>query len=169
MQHDASSTRMQAGSTRLHTAERYEDSQTDRRVYAPAAGRNKQFIYEQLSTYLQPPSDPPVQRSPMLLEVASGTGEHTALLAANMPWLTFQPTDYEQDLFDSIQAHAEGLPNVLPPRTLDSSRPDSWELPGPLVDAMLCINMTHISPFACTLGLLTGASRFLVPGGLLFM
>jgi len=100
------------------------------------------------------------------LEVASGTGEHTAHFAAAFPALRFQPTDFDPAALASIDGWAAdaGLTNVAPARRLDASS-DTW--PVDAVDVIYNANMIHISPWACCLGLLRGAARHLRPGGLL--
>ena len=85
------------------------------------------------------------------------------------PGLTWQPTDFDADSLASIQAwrgHA-GLPNLLPPLRLDAANPDTW--PVPRADAIVNINMIHISPWSATEGLMAGAGRVLAPGGVLFL
>jgi len=52
--------------------------------------------------------------------------------------------------------------NVLPPVRLDASA-DVWPVAG--ADAIVCINMVHISPWAATKGLMRGASGLLPRGG----
>ncbi len=104
-----------------------------------------------------------------MLEVAAGTGEHAATFASRLPHLTWQPSDPDPAALASIAAWREvsGAENLLPPLVLDASDPGSW--PVMSVDAIVCINMVHISPWAATEGLMTGAASRLPPGGLLFL
>jgi hypothetical protein len=99
----------------------------------------------------------------LVLEVASGTGEHALHFARVFPELRWQPSDPEPAALRSIAAWraAEGPPNLLAPVQLDA-RAESW--PAAAADAILCINMVHISPWAATLGLLDGAARLLASG-----
>lgn len=69
----------------------------------------------------------------------------------------------------SIEAWREGLPNMLSPAPLDASAPDTWPVEPASCCAVVCANMAHISPLACTTGLVAGAGRALAPGGLLFI
>ena len=103
-----------------------------------------------------------------MLEIASGTGEHILHFAREFPDLLFQPSDPEPAALRSIEAwRAEsGLANLLPPIALDARAAD-W--PVAAADAILCINMVHISPWAATLGLLRGAGRLLAPGAPLYL
>lgn len=103
-----------------------------------------------------------------LLEVASGTGQHAVFFAREFPGLTWQPTDVEPESLGSIAAWREeaALPNLLPPLPLDA-RQDTW--PVQAADAILNVNMIHISPWEACQGLLRGAGRVLVPGGCLVM
>jgi len=102
----------------------------------------------------------------LVLEIASGTGQHTAHFAAALPDLQWQPTEPDADDHVSIRAWTEGLPNALPPLALDvSARP--W--PVERADAILCINMIHISPWQSTLDLMAGAGELLSRGGVLFL
>ncbi len=127
---------------------------------SPATARNKDLILEVLRTCL-----PATGR---VLEIASGAGEHALHMATHLPGLTWQPTDPDPQALASIAAWraGEGPPNLLPPLELDAGHPDSW--PVQAADAMVCINMIHISPWAATEGLFTGAGRLLPPGGVLF-
>ena len=123
--------------------------------HAPAAGRNREPIAAVLTEEL--PS------SGLVVEVASGTGEHAVHFARTFPRLQWQPSDPDPAALESVAAWREAvrLPNLLPPIRLDASDP-AW--PVASADAVLCINMIHISPVAATVGLVTGAARLLAPG-----
>eukprot|EP00191_Tetraselmis_sp_GSL018_P018405 CAMPEP_0177583856 /NCGR_PEP_ID=MMETSP0419_2-20121207/3559_1 /TAXON_ID=582737 /ORGANISM="Tetraselmis sp., Strain GSL018" /LENGTH=204 /DNA_ID=CAMNT_0019073303 /DNA_START=86 /DNA_END=700 /DNA_ORIENTATION=+ len=129
---------------------------------APAADRNKESIRQVLAPLLGP------LNSGTVLEVASGTGQHVAFFAENFPGLIWQPTDVDASNFESIQAHCERRENVLPPKVLDCSS-NNWPLEDSSVAAVLCSNLTHISPFSATQGLIKGASQALEKDGLLFI
>ncbi len=100
----------------------------------------------------------------LVLEVASGSGEHAVHFARAFPLLLWQPSDPDPSALRSIEAWRthEDLPNLLAPVELDAQRPH-W--PAVTADAMLCINMVHISPWSATEGLMRGAARLLPPGG----
>jgi len=105
-----------------------------------------------------------------VLEVASGSGEHVVHFARAFPQLDWQPSDPEPAACRSIAAWLDEsgpLANVAPPLQLDAGRLDELAL-GP-VDAILCINMVHISPWAATLGLMRGAGRLLPAGAPLYL
>jgi hypothetical protein len=104
----------------------------------------------------------------VVLEVASGSGEHVVHFATHFPGLAFQPSDRDPEARASIRSWVEdqGLRNVRDPLDLDAAQP-AW--PVEHVDAILCINMVHISPWAATLGLLEGAARVLSGSGMLFL
>lgn len=104
----------------------------------------------------------------MVLEIASGSGEHAAHFAKNLPGLIWQPTDADESALASIGAHREQaqLPNLLPPLVLDV-RQSVW--PVTRADAVVAINMMHISPWAAAEGLMAGASRVLAKTGVLFL
>ena len=126
----------------------------DRRS-APHVARNAGPIADVLRTLLPPRG--------LVLEIASGSGEHALHFAREFPHLLFQPSDPEPAALRSIDAwRAEaGLFNLLPPLALDA-RGAEW--PVAAADAILCINMVHISPWAATVGLMRGAGRLLAPG-----
>lgn len=126
---------------------------------APAAERNREPIREVLARELPP--------SGTVLEIASGSGEHAVYLAAQLPAISWQPTDREPSALASIEAwRAEAaLPNLRAPLALDVSAP--W--PVTQADAIVCINMIHIAPWEAALALFAGAGRILAPGGLLYL
>jgi Protein of unknown function (DUF938) len=129
----------------------------DRR-HAPATLRNREPIAAMLAEWLPD--------SGLVVEVASGSGEHCACFAERFPHLEWQPSDPDPDALASIAAWCAGRANVRPPLALDAAAAD-W--PVARADAMLCINMVHISPWAATLGLIAGAARLLPPGAPLIL
>ena len=127
---------------------------------APAAARNRQPILDVLRPRLPP--------SGLVLEVASGSGEHALFFAEAMPGLVFQPTDPDAEARASIDAWVadSGLANLRPAVALDAAAP-AWPIAA--ADAVLCCNMIHISPWTSAVGLVAGAARVLPPGGLLYL
>jgi hypothetical protein len=128
--------------------------------HAPAAERNREPIAGVLTEELPPAG--------VVLEVASGTGEHAVHFAQTCPHLLWQPSDPDPEALESIAAwRAEaGLDNLLAPLLLDAAGPD-W--PVSRADAVLCINMVHISPLAATEGLLAHAGALLDRGAPLIL
>lgn len=124
--------------------------------HAPATDRNREPIAAVLAEEL-----PDAGR---VLEIASGTGEHCAYFAERFPGLSWQPSDPDGDALASIAGWIEGLANVLPPLEIDAAGGDF-----PAADAILCVNMVHISPWEATLGLLAGAGKVLAPGAPLIL
>ena len=133
---------------------------TDSRQFAPATQRNRDPILDVLRTALP--------ASGLVLEIASGSGEHVVHFAEALPHLAFQPSDPTAAALASIAAWTAetGVANVRPPIRLDVT-----ERPWPIVssDAVLCINMVHISPWAATVALIEGAARILPDGGPLYL
>jgi hypothetical protein len=127
---------------------------------APATERNREPIAAVLAEEL--PS------AGLVLEVASGTGEHAVHFASRFPQLQWQPSDPDPSARESIAAwRAEAGPaNLLAPIELDASA-SVWPLER--ADAVLCINMAHISPPDATEGLLTHAGRLLLSGAPLIL
>ncbi|MCC8394790.1 class I SAM-dependent methyltransferase [Paraburkholderia sp. MMS20-SJTR3] len=133
---------------------------TDARQHSPSAERNREPILAVLRDALP--------ASGRVLEIASGTGEHAVCFAAALPGLDWQPSDADPDARASIAAwtaHA-GLPNLRAPLALDVHQPD-WGVDA--LDAVVCINMIHISPWSAAQALFDGAGRRLVDGGVLFL
>lgn len=127
------------------------------RQHSPSTARNREPILEELRRLL--PS------SARILEIASGTGEHAAFCAGAIPGWDWQPSDPDEAARASIAAWGEGAANIRAPLGLDASA-EVWPVNGPF-DAVLAINMIHISPWEATLGLMAGAGRVLGAGGLL--
>jgi hypothetical protein len=105
----------------------------------------------------------------LVLEVASGTGQHAVYFADAFPMLEWQPSDIHSDAFASIAAWRDEtrLPNVRAPIVIDASKPAEW--PIERADVVLNINMAHISPWAASLGLIAGAARLLPIEGSLIL
>ena len=130
------------------------------RQFAPSAQRNRDPILAVLRETLPAKG--------LVLEIASGSGEHAMHFAAALPGLSFQPSDPNAEARASIDAWAKeaALPNLLPALALDAST-RGWPLAR--ADAVICINMIHISPWAATQGLIAEAARLLPPGGPLYL
>lgn len=132
----------------------------DPALLTPAGERNLPHILNFLAPHL-----PETGR---LLEVATGTGGHGLALARAHPGLSVLPTDFSDDAVEALAGWraTHGPANFLPPLRLDAADAATWP-DGPF-DAVLCINMIHISPWSATVGLMKLAGDRLVrPGGLL--
>lgn len=123
--------------------------------FAPATQRNREPILAVLQRVLP--------TTGIVLEVASGSGEHVVFFAEKFPQLVWQPTDFDANGLASIGAWVSesGLANIRPAMQLDASAA-AWPIAH--ADAVMCINMIHISPFEATVGLMRGAAHLLAPG-----
>jgi SAM-dependent methyltransferase len=132
----------------------------DPRPYYAHVARNREPILEVLKRVLPPRG--------LILELASGSGEHVTYFAQMLPTQLWQPTDPDPRALASIAAHrtAANAPNLLSPLWLDAM---SEEWPVQRADALVCINMIHITPWAASKGLMTGAERTLRTGGVLYL
>lgn len=121
-------------------------------AFAPAAERNQQPILDVLRPRLPPEG--------LVLEVASGTGQHASFFSKNLTALRWQPSDASQDALRSIDTRVREADrvNLLPPLELDV-RKTPWPLTD--ADAVVCINMIHIAPWEATVALFRGASQLL--------
>ncbi len=130
------------------------------RRQAPAAERNRGPILDVLRTCLPGRG--------LVLEVASGTGEHATHFAMALKSLDFQPSDPDPDQRASIDdwVRTLALTNVRPALDLDAAA-ETW--PIERADAVICINMIHIAPWAAAVGLMRGAAGLLSTGGVLFL
>ena len=141
----------------------YADADPDllaTRRHAPAVARNRAPILEVLRGTLP--------RQGTVLEIASGTGEHSTWFAPKWPELIWQPSDPDPAARVSIMAwsKAAAAANIRPPLELDVHAAD-W--PISTADAVICINMIHIAPWSACQGLCRGAGACLPPGGVLFL
>ncbi len=132
----------------------------DNRLFSAAATRNRGPILDVLRTVLP--------EHGIVLEVASGSGEHIVHFAAELTKLTFAPSDPSPQARESVMAWiaSAGVGNVQPPLALDAAR-----APWPIerADAVICINMIHISPWAATVGLFDNAGAILPAGAPLYL
>ncbi|HEX4409196.1 MAG TPA: DUF938 domain-containing protein [Xanthobacteraceae bacterium] len=133
---------------------------SDSRQYRPHVARNRDPILDVLRRALPPHG--------LVLEMASGSGEHAAYFAEKLPALMWQPSDPDPAALASVAAHcnAANLANLKPPLTVDVTAPQ-W--PVERADAIICCNMIHIAPWEACEGLVAGAARVLTPGGVLFL
>ena len=134
--------------------------ESDPRLYHAHIARNREPILEVLRRALPPRG--------LVLGVASGSGEHAAYFANRLPTLLWQPTDPDPRALASIAAHRTpaDTPNLLSPLRLDAM---SEEWPVQRADALVCINMIHITPWAACKGLVSGAERTLRSSGVLYL
>jgi len=136
------------------------DRLPDGRWFSSAAERNKGPIADVLRGVL------PARG--LVLEVASGTGQHVVHFARAFPSLTWQPSDVDAELRKAIALRVaeEALANLLPPLELDV-RKASWPLAS--ADAIVCLNMLHVAPWPACDALIRGAARLLPPGAALYL
>jgi cyclopropane fatty-acyl-phospholipid synthase-like methyltransferase len=139
---------------------RYGETLAEGLLESPAAERNKEPILDAIRSRLPDTG--------VVLEIASGTGQHVVHFARALPVLIWQPTDADDDLRAAAteRIRAAGLSNVRAPLRLDVLAPD-W--PPTEADAIVCINMIHIAPWSATKRLMDGASRLMRPGSPLFL
>jgi hypothetical protein len=132
----------------------------DGRWLAPSAERNKDPILAVLGRVLPDHG--------VVLEIASGTGQHVAHFAKALPELTWQPSDMDSGYRESVARwiEAERLANVRAPIRLDVH-----ERPWPIgsADAIVCINMLHVAPWSAALALFDGARDIVPARGVLFL
>lgn len=129
---------------------------------SPAAARNSGPILAVLKAHL------PARGR--VLEIAAGSGQHAVAFAAALPGLSWRPSDPSPEARTSMDAWAAagGTANLEPASPLDVLDEASW--PEERFEAVVCINMIHISPWAATEGLMRLAGRVLRrPGGLLVL
>lgn len=136
----------------------------DAKRYAPATQRNREAILKILQQHLPTKGN--------VLEIASGTGEHAVFFAANLPNLHWYPSDRAPELRASITTWREEYPNpnLHEPLSIDATtKPWQAETEQITIEAIVNINMIHISPWSACLGLMAGAGRILPPGGVLYL
>jgi hypothetical protein len=127
--------------------------------HAPATSRNREPILAVLQRVLP--------QSGVLLEIASGTGEHAAFMAPRLSAaLAWQPSDADATALADINAHARDAqcPRIRPAILLRADDA-GW----PAANAILCCNMIHVAPWDTAIGLFAGASRVLTGGAPLIL
>ena len=131
--------------------------------FSPSAARNTEPIVAALR--------PRLPQSGRALEAASGTGQHIVAFAEGFPGVNWTPSDPDAAARASIVAHIReaGLANLHPPLAIDVIDPAWPEAVEPGIAVMVAINLLHISPWAATLGLLSGAGQLLASDGRLFV
>jgi len=133
---------------------------SDPRLYHAHVTRNRGPILDVLKRVLPPAG--------LVIEIASGSGEHAVFFAKALAGMSWQPTDIDAGALASIAAHrvATGAANLLAPLRLDTTA-EPW--PVAHADAVVCNNMIHISPWAVAEALIRGAARILPTGGILYL
>lgn len=136
---------------------------SDSKHYAPATERNREPILAVLLEVL------PNQRN--ILEIASGTGEHAVFFAPHFRPRKWLPSEPNPNLRASIEAWSAEYPaeNLEPPLDIDVESPSWYEQLDQSIEAIVNINMIHISPWSACLGLISGAQKLLPPGGILYL
>lgn len=131
------------------------------RLKYPATARNRDPILSVLKRFLP--------HEGHVLEIASGSGEHVVHFAQHYPRLVWQPSDLDPACLKSIQGWIDhhSLENILPPLSLDTTIKDNW--PENRLDALICINMVHISPWEATKGLFQKAGELIGADGFLYL
>ncbi|EDM79813.1 hypothetical protein PPSIR1_31978 [Plesiocystis pacifica SIR-1] len=130
----------------------------DARQNYPATQRNREPILAVLREVLP--------QTTTVLEVASGSGQHAHFFASSVPTWTWQPSDYDRELFDSVAAWTAGMANVRAPVFVDATAA-TWpeSLADASIQAIYCANMIHIAPWEACLGLIAGAGSLLSRAG----
>jgi hypothetical protein len=129
-----------------------------RQRHSPAAQRNAAPILAELRRLL------PARG--VMLEIASGTGQHAAHFGAGLPGWRWQPSEFDPASLPSIAAWCDGLANVGAPLRLDVTAL-RWPGAPDAVDAVFCANLIHIAPWSCCAALMRGAARHVAPDGVL--
>lgn len=131
--------------------------------FSPAAERNKQPILDVLRQILP--------KQGCALEVASGTGQHTAWFATALPQWVWQPSEANADALPGLAVRMleAGLSNVRAPLLLDVLAPQWPVTCATPFDMIYCANMLHISPWATCAALMQGSARYLTPKGALVL
>ena len=132
--------------------------------YAPATQRNREPILKVLQKFLPSRGN--------ILEIASGTGEHAVFFASHFQDCLWYPSDRDAELRASIAAWSKEYQkdNLQPPLDIDASE-EQWEVETKkmAIDAIVNINMIHISPYSACEGLMAGAGRILPSNGILYL
>jgi len=141
----------------------FEKPPDDARWHAPAAERNRAPILDVLRKVMPAPGT--------ILEVAAGSGQHSAWFAPEFPNHCWAPSDIQPEALGSIDAWCRDAGgNILPARVLDAAKP-TWPIDDIANDlvAIYSVNMIHIAPWSACLGMLAAAEKLLPRHGILFL
>ncbi|KAK3838363.1 MAG: hypothetical protein JOS17DRAFT_834218 [Linnemannia elongata] len=139
---------------------------TGDKVFLAPTDRNKNVILGALRPFLN--------ESKLVLEVASGSGQHVHHFSSAYPAVTFQPTEYDTSLFSSIYAYTADLPannRVKSPLELDATKAEHWHAVSSAAinsagyDLVITTNVFHITPWTVASGVIRGSGQVLKPGG----
>jgi len=137
------------------------------RLSSPSTARNRDPILAVLRDELKEPG--------VVLEIASGTGEHGVHMARHLPHIVWQPSDPDPSSRRSIEAwrQSSGVETLRPPLDLDTVSP-GWAVAaraalGETPRAVVASNMIHIAPWSACEGLIAGAGELLSADGLLYL
>ena len=121
--------------------------------------RNRDPILQVLKTIFPKTGD--------ALELASGSGAHINYFAPHFPGLTFQPSDRDVTVFETIKSNRAraGNTNVADPVVIDLTKPDTWPKEERLYDVVFAINVFHLAPVSAAAGFAEIAAKVLKPGG----
>jgi hypothetical protein len=137
---------------------------SDKRLYAVATERNRDPILQVLKRVLP--------ASGVVLEIASGTGEHGVYFASQLTPRFWLPSDRNAECLASISAwkKCKSIENLYEPVEINVCE-EKWSIEQDKYDiqAIVCINMIHIAPWSACLGLMAGAERILPSGGVLYL
>ena len=105
-----------------------------------------------------------------VLEIGSGTGQHSVIFSEGINCLKWIPSDVDASNFESINEWAQTATNNIPtsPRLIDASQPDWCLTANDNIDVIVSINVIHISPWSVTKGILKVAQKFLPKGWFLY-
>jgi hypothetical protein len=146
---------------RLNLPDSGAEPAPDSRRYPPSAQRNAALILTALQDH--------APASGSMLELAAGSGLHTARLATALPGLDWQPTDVDPANFASILAWSAACPRTIrPPVLLDASQP-GWSAQWPNRDAILMVNLLHLIAEPAAATLLAEIALALSPTGTAFL
>ncbi|KAF9338972.1 hypothetical protein F5H01DRAFT_374193 [Linnemannia elongata] len=139
---------------------------TGDKVFLAPTDRNKDVILDALRPFLN--------ESNLVLEVASGSGQHVYHFSNAYPEVTFQPTEYDTSLFSSIHAYTADLPannRVRAPLELDATKTEHWHAVSKAAigstgyDLVITTNVFHITPWTVATGIVRGSGQVLRSGG----
>eukprot|EP01064_Diplonema_japonicum_P002648 TRINITY_DN11698_c0_g1_i1.p1 TRINITY_DN11698_c0_g1~~TRINITY_DN11698_c0_g1_i1.p1 ORF type:complete len:220 (+),score=43.21 TRINITY_DN11698_c0_g1_i1:55-660(+) len=105
-----------------------------------------------------------------VLEIASGTGAHLEVMKEEWKETVWQPTEYDKDKLEWLRESFKDSTNVRKALHVDAALPGSeWGVPEGSQSIVYCANVTHISPWEVTQGIIAGSSWLLTPTGSLLI